>query len=75
MALTDDSIKLASTKTPATGAAANHCKALAELLFGLKWLAIDFRANFSEALAGIAKNNVSPCVHMYMVDGPLYTCG
>lgn len=69
MQLTDESIKLASAKTPATGAAANHCKALAEVLLGLKWLAIDFRVNFNEALAGIAKNNVSPracvCIYMY----------
>ena len=65
MALTDDSIKLAAAKTPATGAAANHCKALAELLFGLKWLAIDFRVKFNEVLAGIAKNNVSVYMNGY----------
>ena len=57
MHLTDASIRLAAAKTPASGASVSHCKALAGVLFSLKWLTIDFRVNFAHALAGISKSD------------------
>jgi hypothetical protein len=57
MHLTDASIRLAAAKTPASGASVSHCKALAGVLFGLKWLTIDFRVNFADAFAGISKSD------------------